>query len=330
MIEMGRPKSSWLDLPPRMTARKLAFGRILYYYQARGKKIPLGSNEAAAKQEWARIEAGNTENAFPTIAKLYRESVFVNLAPSTKAHYAMALRNLEVAFRNFALEQITPADVKLYIRRRTKKASGLFEKKVLSALFAWARGEGHTSTPNPCTGITFSKTERKGMGGTRKRYVTDAEFAEVWKRGDEILQDAMDLALFTGQRPGDILKATRQDVREGVLWVVQQKTGATVGIRVEDGLQRVLDRIQARKRPSMYLIADDHGQRVRYAALNKRFVKARGKSDWQFRDIRAKAATDSPSLKDAQLLLGHEKETTTAEVYRRGKGHAVAPLKRGV
>lgn len=330
MTEMGRPKTAWPDLPPRMAARKLASGKVLYYYQARGRKIPLGSNAIVAKQEWARLESGAVENAFPAIANLYREAVFGNFAPSTRAHYAMALRNLEGAFRSFTLEQITPADIKLYIRRRTKKASGLFEKKVLSALFAWARGEGHTSAPNPCTGVTFSKVERRGMGGARKRYVTDAEFAEVWKRGDEILQDAMDLALFTGQRPGDILKATRQDVREGVLWVVQQKTGATVGIRVEDGLQRVLDRILARKRPSMYLISDKRGQRLLYGALNKRFVKARGDADWQFRDIRAKAATDSPSLKDAQLLLGHEKETTTAEVYRRGKGLAVAPLKRGV
>lgn len=327
MKDMGRPKTAWLDLPPRMTARKLASGKVLYYYQARGKKIPLGSNELAAKQEWARLEGGATENGFPAICKLYREATFRDFAASTQTHYAIALRNLEVAFRRFTLEQITPQDVKGYIRKRTKKAAGLFEKRVLSALFSWARGEGYTNAPNPCIGVKFTKAERKGMKGKRERYVSDAEFAEVWGRGDEILQDAMDLALTTGQRPGDILKATRQDVREGVLWVVQQKTGATVGVRVEDGLKRVLDRILARKRPSMYLISDERGQRVQYNALNARFVKARGQADWQFRDIRAKAATDSPSLKDAQLLLGHGNEQTTATVYRRKNGAAVAPLK---
>lgn len=64
-----------------------------------------------------------------------------------------------------------------------------------------------------------------------------------------------------------------------------------------------------------------------YDTLNYKFTQARGDADWQFRDIRAKAATDSPSLKDAQLLLGHGDEATTT-IYRRSKGAAVAPLKR--
>lgn len=329
--EMGRPKTAWLDLPPRMAARKLASGTVLYYYQARGKKVPLGSNLLAAKQEWARLETGSLSNAFPAVAKLYRAAVYPDFKPDTVKHYESALKNLEVSFRAFSLEQIEPQDVKQYIRRRTKKRAGLFEKRVLSALYTWARGEGITSVPNPCAGVKFSKTERRGFGtGKRQRYVTDAEYATVHANGDEILQDAMDLALLTGQRPSDLLKAKRQDIRDGVLWVVQSKTGATVGIRVEDELQRVVERILARKRPSMYLLSDRHGQRVLYDALNYRFTQARGTADWQFRDIRAKASTDSPTLKDAQLLLGHTDEATTAKIYRRSKGSAVAPLKRGV
>lgn len=129
MIEMGRPKTAWLDLPPRMTARKLASGKIIYYYQAQGRKIPLGSNVLAAKQEWARLESGVVQNTFPTVAKQFREDTYKHLSESSKAHYTIALRNLEVAFRTFTLDQIQPADVKQYIRRRTKKAAALFEKK---------------------------------------------------------------------------------------------------------------------------------------------------------------------------------------------------------
>jgi integrase len=328
--EMGRPKTAWLDLPPRMSARKLASGKVLYYYQARGKKLPLGANLIEAKREWVRLETGGKSNAFPTVAKQYRDAVYADFAIGTKKHYELALRNLEIAFKEYTLEQIEPQDVKTYIRRRSKKVAAIFEKRVLSALYTWARGEGITSVPNPCAGVKFSKTERKGFGGGKRvRYVTDAEFAAVHANGDAILQDAMDLALVTGQRPGDILKAKRQDIRDGVLWVVQEKTGATVGIRVEDGLQRVIDRILSRKRPSMYLISDKRGQRVRYDTLNYKFTQARGDADWQFRDIRAKASTDSPTLKDAQLLLGHTDETTT-NIYRRSKGTAVAPLKREV
>lgn len=38
----------------------------------------------------------------------------------------------------------------------------------------------------------------------RDRYVENDEFKAVWEKGHYTLQDAMDLALLTGQRPADI------------------------------------------------------------------------------------------------------------------------------
>lgn len=328
---MGRAKTVWTDLPPRMTARRMPSGKILYYYQAARKKIPLGADKAAALTEWAKLEAGGeVPKTFLAISEDYKKT-FRGLAVSTQEHYETAIVNLAKAFGAFSLEQLEPSDVKKYIRQRSAKGAALFEKRVLSAFFNWARGEGYTKVPNPCLGIKFSKTERKEFKslGNRERYVTDAEYDSVWARADDFTQDAMDLALYTAQRPGDILKARRQDIREGVLWFVQEKTGTELGVRVEGDLERVLNRILARPREveSMYLLCDRRGQRVLYNSLNRRFLKARGESDWQFRDIRAKAASDSPDLKRAQKLLGHAKETTTT-IYRRATDNIVSPLKR--
>lgn len=326
---MGRPKSVWLDLPPRMSARRLKKA-IRYYYQAGGKKIPLGTNLIAAKAEWARLEAGTADWTFPRVAEQYRIKLFSGFRATTQKHYETALRNLEVTFRRFTLDQVKPHHVKKYIRERSKKGAAMFEKRVLSAMWSWAAGEGYTHATNPCRGIGFTKAERKNMkiGGRRKVYVTDAEFDAVHASGDDILKDAMDLALLTGQRPGDILNARRQDMADGALWFAQEKTDARLGLLIQGDLERVLERILARKRPSMYLISDRQGQRLRYNALNDRFRKARGDATWQFRDIRAKAASDSPDLKRAQQLLGHSNETTTAGVYRRSRGDLVAPLER--
>lgn len=328
---MGRPKSAYKDLPQHMTARPLKSGRVLYYHQAGGKKTPLGDNLDAALQQWASLEASGNSKLFPAIADLYREAVIPGLAAGTQTHYRAALVNLAVAFKDFALEQIEPKHVKSYMRLRSSKGAAIFERRVLSAFFNWARGEGHTSSPNPCRDMKFSKAEKATFQytGRRERYVTDAEYRAVWERGGDILQDAMDLALYTGQRPGDVLAMTRHDIRDGELWIVQAKTGAKVGITIEGELKAVLERIQARKRdvPSLHLICDRQGQRVRLKALWKRFDKARGEADWQFRDIRAKTATDIPEIRDAQKLLGHKHETTTTG-YRRSKGVAVAPLKR--
>jgi integrase len=340
-LGMGRPKTSWIDAPPRMTRRPRRKGGFHYYYQAAGKKTPLGTNLITAKEEWARLESNGPKVLFPHVARLYRDA-FKDFAASTRDHYERALRNLEVYFRKFTLEQMQPRHVKMYLRKRSKKGAAMFEKRVGSAMFNWARGEGHTSVPNPFHGITFSKAEKRAYQATgrRKVYVTDTAYREVWGRGDDVLQDAMDLAYRTGQRPGDILKARRQDIEEGVefegrrvrvLWFTQEKTEARVGVIIEGELERVLERILGRSRPvaSVYLIADRRGQRVLLGALNVRFRKARGEATWQFRDIRAKTASDMPDLKKAQLLLGHAQETTTV-IYRRSAGDVVAALDRAI
>lgn len=332
---MGRKKTAWPDLPPRMTAREMPSGKVLYYYQAAGKKIALGSDKAAALRLWAREDAGAIGSAFLAVSDAYLEHLKPNLEPGSYRHYESALENLGLTFAKFRLEQLEPHHVKGYIRRRSKKGAALFEKRVLSAMFNWAREQGITKAANPCAGVKFSKSEMKAIGklGKSDRYVTDAEFAEVHSRALPILQDAMDLALRTGQRPSDLLKMTRHHILGGELSIVQVKTSAKVTIRVEGKLKAVLERILSRPRriQSMYLIATDDGQRMTYDALNRQFVKARraainetGMLTWQFRAIRAKAASDSPDIKRAQNLLGHASELTTA-VYRRNKGEAVAP-----
>jgi hypothetical protein len=60
--------------------------------------------------------------------------------------------------------------------------------------------------------------------------------------------------------------------------------------------------------------------------LNRRFRLAKGKADWQFRDLRAKAVSDEPVLRTASQRAGHADEKITASVYRRIKGELVSPL----
>lgn len=71
----------------------------------------------------------------------------------------------------------------------------------------------------------------------------------------------MDLALLTGQRPADVLKIKRTDIRDGALWIVQNKTGARLGIEVTGELAAVIERINARPRSALraFLIQDEKG-----------------------------------------------------------------------
>lgn len=318
-MDMGRPKK--YALPPKMTARTLKSGKVLYYYQAKGKKIPLGSDIAAAKREWAKLDAPEIGNGFTAIAERYRKEALPKKSFRTQKDQDGQLDRLIEAFKAFALDEIEPQHVRQYLDERSKKIAANREIALLSHLWNWARQRGLTALANPCSGVDKNDEQ------ARDRYVTDEEYKAVYERADQTLKDAMDIALLTGQRASDVLRMTRQDIRDGCLWIKQHKTKARLRIEVVGELKAVIDRIGKREIGSMFLVADEKGQRITIWNLNKRFTKAKGDADWQFRDIRAKAATDSKTLKGAQQLLGHASETTTADVYRRVKGNKVKPLK---
>lgn len=98
-----------------------------------------------------------------------------------------------------------------------------------------------TATQNPCQGVkSFKETGRS-------RYITDLEFDQV-KAQAHFSVDAMDMALLTGHRPADVLKLKRTDIRDGALWIVQNKTGACLGIEITGELAATIAKINERPR----------------------------------------------------------------------------------
>jgi hypothetical protein len=90
-------------------------------------------------------------------------------------------------------------------------------------------------------------------------------------------------------------------------------------------LAAVIARINLRPRAAIspLLIQDDNGQPLTALALRSRFDKARKLAgvSLQFRDIRAKAATDTGDLAHSQKLLAHKNRDTT-EHYVRSRWRA--------
>lgn len=166
---------------------------------------------------------------------------------------------------------------------------------------------------------------------SRDRHLTDSEFLAVREAAHPTVRDAMDLALLTGQRPADVLKIKREDIRDGALWIVQNKTKAKRAIEIVDELKEVVDRTNARSRErvSDFLIQDDNGRPLGVHAPRSRFDKARKAAgvSFQFRDIRAKAATDTGDLAHSQLLLGHRNREMTEHYVRQRIGERVRPLR---
>lgn len=93
----------------------------------------------------------------------------------------------------------------------------------------------------------------------------------------------------------------------------------------------VITRINERPRRaiSAFLIQDENGQPLTQGTLRSRFDKARtlAKVDFQFRDIRAKAATDTGDLAHSQTLLGHKNRDMTEHYVKARMGERVKPLR---
>jgi integrase len=78
----------------------------------------------------------------------------------------------------------------------------------------------------------------------------------------------------------------------------------------------------------MHLVHDAKGQPFTLAALRKRFDRLG--LDWQIRDLRAKAASDSDDARAAQTLLGHAAASTTDGYIRQNAGARARPVNRRI
>jgi integrase len=295
------------------------------------KWTKLDRDIAIAKRLWADIEGEQhnpQDHTFNGIVARYRKEVLPSKAVRTQRDNEKELAKLLSVFGLMPIDSIKPHHIKRYLDERGKTAMirANREKALFSHVFNFARQCGYTDAPNPCAGI-------KGHKETgRDRYVEDMEFLAVWTNADPSIQDAMDLAHLTGQRPADLLKFKRSDIHEGSLALTQNKTGKKLRIEIVGELQSLIERILSRENYNMgidALLQDGSGQRLTYGTLRSRFDKARVAAEvsFQFRDIRAKTATDTENLAHAQRLLGHKTRAMTEHYTRNRIGEKVSPLK---
>jgi integrase len=359
-----RPKTTARDLPPRMLRRtkRLVSGKVWegYYYNGRddaGRRveIPLGSDLNEAKRKWAELErkpAPAETGLMSAVFDRYVRDILPTKAPRTQKNNLLELAKLRAVFGGAPIRAITPQHIAQYrdARKQRMKDGALRPAPVAAnremALFShvWnmAREWGYTDKENPVTGV------RKNKEKPRDYYADDDVWQAVRRHGDTALQDAMDLAYLSGQRPADVLKFRQSDIVDDALTLRQGKTDKRLRIRLtgDDGarteLGKLIDRIRARRITSVFLLATRQSHALTRGMLRSRFCAAREAAAseakaagnlmlerqiraFQFRDARAKAASET-DLSHASQLLGHSDKQITQRVYRR-VGESVLPTK---
>ncbi|MBO3274175.1 tyrosine-type recombinase/integrase [Pseudomonas schmalbachii] len=331
------------DLPPNMYRRRRIRknGKVWvgYYYQdTSGKEIPLGTDLDLARLKWAELEAKEKPldlRIMRSIFDRYVRDVIPKKAPRTQRDNLAELRQLRPLFDEAPIDAITPAMIARYRDARSAKVRANREIATLSHVFNMAREWGLTVKENPCQGV------RKNKEAPRDYYANDVVWNAVYRKAVPELKDAMDLAYLTGQRPADVLRMRKDDIEGDFLLVQQGKTSKKLRIMLrsdeqENSLGTLLKQIAARNRQftSPFLIVNERGLRVSQVMLRDRWEAARDKAkaaaledgdahlalrigQFQFRDIRPKAASEITDVKDASRLLGHTEEEITERVYRR-------------
>lgn len=340
---MGRKPTINLNSPKGLRSRKRGT-KIWYYFDTGGKprkEIPLGNDYAMAVKKWAELQIDAKPHhqeiiTFRYVAERYIKEVIPTKADNTQRDNLKELNWLYKFFDDppVPLSKIEPINVRQYLDWRRKIRANR-EKALFSHIWNKAREWGYTNLPNPCAGIRGIKEI-----GRKDIYIDDQLYKLVYDVASLPLRDAMDLAYLTGQRPSDVLKMTEHDIQDGEILVTQNKTGKKLRVSIEGELNSLLQRIYSRKSTykirSLFLIVNESGQKITSIVLRNNFDKAReiagiNKSDFQFRDLRGKAATDTAEytgdIRKAQDQMGHSTITMTQHYVRNRKGNKVKPTR---
>lgn len=258
----------------------------------------------------------------------YEADCIPELEPRTQRDYRGILGKLRETFGHFTPQEVKPRMVMQFLDVPKGRIHRNRMVTILSTVFKKAMGKWliDEDLRNPCTVVERWPTK------PRTRYVTDAEFNGMRAICCPQVQIAMDLALLTRQRQGDIVGLTWKMVHTiGVprdkwhIEVRQGKTGKHLGIAITPAVEAVLRRARVMEPnwPHAFVIRTEHGLRYSedgFRAMWQRYCRkweALGNKRFHFHDLRAKSISDNSNLDAAYLLAGHIDIKMTRRVYDR-------------
>lgn len=322
---MGRRRTTDLHLPPRMRSRNGS-----YFYDdkrsgAGGGWINLGRDYGVALMRWAELE-GKPRESPRTIAHAvghYMETAGKDLAESTRAGYARSAARIIAVFGAMDLDALEPAQVYRYLQEQGNVQANR-DVALLSVVFKMARAWGWYRGDNPCAKVPRNR-ERP-----RDRYVTDEELALLLQHaGHPMIRCIIELAYLIGQRQDDVLTIRVADLSDDGIYIEQGKTGKRQVFAWSPALRQVVDEALSigRRAKRVYLFESRNGERYTgdgFRAMWRRVKLAAGLADVQFRDLRAKTASDDEQ--GAQHRLGHADGRVTQRHYIR-RASRVKPIR---
>ena len=192
---------------------------------------PIVPKPAAAKR--SRIAVGTVGAA---IEAYQRSAEFTSLAAATAGPRRHILAKFGEHFGALALSKAPPAAIGEVIASMPP-GSGKKWLNGIRAMFDHAIASGQFAGPNPCDGLSVKLAASDGH-----HTWTEAEIAQYEARHPigTPARRLFTLALFTGQRRGDLVNMGQHNIKDGKLVIRQRKTKVVVTIPIHPELARVL------------------------------------------------------------------------------------------
>lgn len=240
------------------------------------------------------------------LINVYRAAGMDDLRASTQKRYGLILTRLGHHFGKMRIGALKPSHVAMFLEKRRKAGRGATaanrEFAVLSSVHEFGLRQGWLEA-NPCRGI------RRNPEHPRRRIVTDAEFLEAFHASPEPFQDLISGAYLSGVRQGDITAWKRSEhLKPHGIEFIESKTGKPHTVEWSDALRFFVRRAMERFPDAEYVFTNRFGAPWTVWAINSQIDRLG--VTWSFRDLRAKAQTDSP-----HSVLGHG--AAMEAVYRK-------------
>ncbi len=256
---MGRPRRASVKLPPHVHAVK-ARGKNYYYFQPyRGTDREAGrvklpgypsNSDGTPNAEWweaYRACAGEpvkkpAAGSFTALVEAYKNSPeWTELSAASRRDYGRYLNHIQTAWGELPVAGVEPRHV-LALRdsKSSTPAAANFLIRTLSAVISWGVPRGYRAD-NPCRHI---RKLRIGEGYAPWTWEHIARFREQVSRPE--LWWAAALALYSGQRQHDDLTMQWSDCADGLISVVQEKTGKKLWIAMHRDLRSIVADIPRR------------------------------------------------------------------------------------
>ncbi len=231
--------------------RTLADGKKATYYYAwkGGPRLPGKPGSAEFMKAYhAAIATSKSKTAgtMETLIHAYMKSAeFKGLAQRTQEDYTKHINKISAKFSDFPLDGASDKRARgAFLKWRDELATTSMRQadyawSVVNRIFSWGIQRGLV-TDNPC-----ARAGKLYRASRSEKVWTDDDEATFLRLAPEHLHLPLLLALWTGQRQGDLLRLTWGQYDGQTIRLQQQKTGVRVVIPVAEALRTALDPLRA-------------------------------------------------------------------------------------